>query len=49
MPMCILGYDLISYGEIGLPYFELRLRAQILDLIAESSCDWTNSASGTPG
>jgi hypothetical protein len=25
------GYDLISYGEIGLPYFELRIRAQILE------------------
>lgn len=25
------GYELISYGEIGLPFFELRLRAQILE------------------
>jgi hypothetical protein len=25
------GYELISYGEVGLPYFELRLRAQILE------------------
>ena len=25
------GYDLISYGEVGLPYYELRIRAQILE------------------
>jgi hypothetical protein len=25
------GYELISYGEIGLPYFELKLRAQVLE------------------
>src|SRR5215216_3026064 len=25
------GYELVSYGEIGLPYFEIKLQAQILD------------------
>lgn len=25
------GYELVSYGEIGLPFFELRIRAEVLE------------------
>lgn len=25
------GYELVSYGEVGLPFFELRLRAEVLE------------------
>ena len=25
------GYELVSYGEIGLPFFELKIQAQILE------------------
>ena len=25
------GYELVSYGELGLPFFELRIRAEVLE------------------